>query len=114
MREFVNPHMFLSSDLNDLPDYRQAGYLFLGVEDDGTVKGIDVTDDLLKNVAAIRTDGNIQPQPSMTVEKVAMPEGDIVMVRWNQLRFLRSGTKGAFGFALARDAAWPAKTTSVY
>ena len=66
---------------NDLPDYRQAGYLFLGVEDDGTVKGIDVTDDLLKNVAAIRTDGNIQPQPSMTVEKVAMPEGDIVMVR---------------------------------
>ena len=66
---------------NDLPDHRQAGYLFLGVEDDGTVKGIDVTDDLLKNVAAIRTDGNIQPQPSMTVEKVAMPEGDIVMVR---------------------------------
>ena len=45
---------------NDLPDYRRAGYLFLGVEDDGTVKGIDVTDDLLKNVAAIRTDGNIQ------------------------------------------------------
>lgn len=36
---------------------------------------LDVTDELLKNVAAIRTDGNIQPQPSMTVEKVAMPEG---------------------------------------
>ena len=66
---------------NDLPNHRQPGYLFLGVEDDGTVKGINITDDLLKNVAAIRTDGNIQPQPSMTVEKVAMPEGDIVMVR---------------------------------
>ena len=51
------------------------------MEDDGTVKGIHVTDELLKNVAAIRTDGNIQPQPSMTVEKVVMPEGDIVMVR---------------------------------
>ena len=74
---------------NDLPDYRQAGYLFLGVEDDGTVKGIDVTDDLLKNVAAIRTDGNIQPQPSMTVEKVAMPEGDIVMVRVEPASFPR-------------------------
>ena len=65
---------------NDLPDHRAHGYLFLGVMDDGTVKGVDVTDDLLKNVAAIRTDGNIQPQPSMTVEKVTMEEGDIVMV----------------------------------
>ena len=66
---------------NDLPDHRIPGYLFLGVKDDGTVTGLDVTDELLKNVAAIRTDGNIQPQPSMTVEKVSMEEGDIVMVR---------------------------------
>lgn len=66
---------------NDLPDHRLPGYLFLGVENDGTVKGLDVTDDLLKNVAAIRTDGNIQPQPSMSVEKMEMPEGDIVMVK---------------------------------
>ena len=66
---------------NDLPDHRMPGYLFLGVDDDGNVKGVNVTDELLKNVAAIRTDGNIQPQPSMTVEKVPMPEGDIVMVR---------------------------------
>ena len=66
---------------NDLPDHRLPGYLFLGVDDDGEVKGVNVTDELLKNVAAIRTDGNIQPQPSMTVEKVPLPEGDIVMVR---------------------------------
>ena len=66
---------------NDLPEHRSPGYLFLGVEDNGSVKGINVTDELLKNVAAIRTDGNIQPQPSMTVEKIAMPEGDIVMVK---------------------------------
>lgn len=49
--------------------------------DDGEVKGLDVTDELLKNVAAIRTDGNIQPQPSMIVEKVSLEEGDIVMVK---------------------------------
>ena len=66
---------------NDLPDYRLPGYLFLGVKDDGELQGLNVTDELLKNVAAIRTDGNIQPQPSMTVEKVAMEEGDIVMVK---------------------------------
>lgn len=66
---------------NDLPNHQQPGFLFLGVEDDGTVKGVNVTDELLKNVAAIRTDGNIQPQPSMTVEKVSLEEGDIVMVK---------------------------------
>lgn len=66
---------------NDLPNHRKPGYLFLGVTDDGNVQGIDVTDAVLKNVAAIRTDGNIQPQPSMTVEKVSMDEGDIVMVK---------------------------------
>ena len=66
---------------NDLPDHRQPGYLFLGVMDDGKVKGLDVTDELLKNVAAIRTDGNIQPQPSMMVEKVSMGERNIVMVK---------------------------------
>ena len=66
---------------NDLPDHRLSGYLFLGVEDDGTVNGLNVTDELLKNIAAIRTDGNIQPQPSMIVEKVSMDEGDIVMVK---------------------------------
>lgn len=65
---------------NDLPDHKLPGYLFLGVEDDGTIKGLNVTDELLKNIAAIRTDGNIQPQPSMVVEKVEMPEGDIIKI----------------------------------
>ena len=66
---------------NDLPGYRLPGYLFLGVKDDGEVQGLHVKDELLKIVAAIRTDGNIQTQPSMTVEKVSMKEGDIVKVK---------------------------------
>ena len=65
---------------NDLPNHRTPGYLFLGVTDDGEVSGMKVTDELLKNIAAIRTDGKIQPQPSMVVEKVSLPEGDIIMV----------------------------------
>ena len=65
---------------NDLPNSQKPGYLFLGVNDDGSIHLISVTDELLKNVAAIRTDGNIQPQPSMVVEKVSFPEGDIVVV----------------------------------
>ena len=65
---------------NDLPDHREVGYLLIGVKDDGTPSGLKATDDLLKNIAAIRTDGNIQPQPSMTVKKVSLPEGDIIVV----------------------------------
>lgn len=72
---------------NDLPNHKQAGYLFLGVNDDGTIHSITVTDELLKNVAAIRTDGNIQPQPSMVVEKVSFPEGDIIVVEVQPLSF---------------------------
>ena len=66
---------------NDLPNHRLPGYLFLGVKDDGTIQGLRVTDELLKNISAIRTDGNIQPQPSMVVEKVSLEEGDIVMIQ---------------------------------
>ena len=66
---------------NDLSDHRQPGFLFLGVKDDGMVQGLDVTDELLKNLSAIRTDGNIQPQPSMTVEKITFEEGNIVMIK---------------------------------
>lgn len=55
---------------NDLPNHKQPGYMFLGVTDDGAISGINVTDELLKNIVAIRTDGNIQPQPSMVVQKV--------------------------------------------
>lgn len=65
---------------NDLPNHNQPGYLIIGAEDNGTIKGVDVTDELLKNIAAIRTDGNIQPQPSMVVEKISFPEGEMIIV----------------------------------
>lgn len=65
---------------NDLADHRKPGYLILGADDDGYVQPINITDELLKNIAAIRTDGNIQPQPSMTVEKVGLDGGTVVVV----------------------------------
>lgn len=72
---------------NDLPNYGQPGYLIIGANDDGRVYPVQVTDQLLKNVAAIRTDGNIQPQPSMSVQKVDMPEGSIVVVEVQPAQF---------------------------
>ena len=65
---------------NDLPNNSRPGYLIIGAEDDGTIHPIQVTDELLRNIAAIRTDGNLQPQVSMSVQKVTLQEGDIVVV----------------------------------
>jgi ATP-dependent DNA helicase RecG len=54
---------------NDRPDHRRPGVLFVGVNDDGAPTGPPVTDELLRALADIRTDGNTLPPPSPTVEK---------------------------------------------
>ena len=73
---------------NDLPDYQQPGYLIIGADDKtGNVVPIRINDALLKNVASIRTEGNIQPQPSMTVEKVELDGGQVVVVEVQPAHF---------------------------
>ena len=64
---------------NDLPDSRKKGYLLLGVYDDGRLSGLKVTDDLLKKIVAIRSDGNILPLPVMAVDRAEFPGGDVLV-----------------------------------
>lgn len=54
---------------NDLPGHAVPGVVFIGAQDDGRCAGTSITDDLLKNLASYRADGNIAPFPMMTVEK---------------------------------------------
>jgi ATP-dependent DNA helicase RecG len=66
---------------NDLANHKKPGYLFLGVHDKTCkLSGLKVTDKLLKNIAAIRSDGNILPQPAMTVHCYTFDEGEVVVV----------------------------------
>ena len=65
---------------NDYPGHRQPGYLMVGAADDGSLSGLTVTDELLRNLAAIRSDGNVLPPPAMTVEKVVLPAGELAVV----------------------------------
>lgn len=65
---------------NDLPNYRQPGYLLIGVMDNGKLSSFKVTDDLLKNLGAIRSDGNILPQPALNVTSFSFDEGDVAVV----------------------------------
>ncbi len=54
---------------NDLPDHRKPGVVFLGVHDDGTCANLRITDELLRTLSDMRSDGNILPFPMMTVQK---------------------------------------------
>jgi ATP-dependent DNA helicase RecG len=65
---------------NDLPDHRQPGVLFIGVDDKGRPVGLSITDQLLQNLGSIRADGNILPLPSLTVQKRTLRGQDVAVV----------------------------------
>ena len=65
---------------NDLPNHHRPGYLLVGVKDDGSLAGLTVTDELLLNLAAIRSDGNVLPQPYLNVAKFELAGGDVAVV----------------------------------
>jgi predicted HTH transcriptional regulator len=54
---------------NDLPGHRRAGVVFVGIRDDVSPSGLAITDELLRALADIKTDGNIVPPPSLAVSK---------------------------------------------
>jgi len=64
---------------NDMSGSGKSGYLIIGAKDNGDVSGLKVDDKLLLQIANIRTDGNILPQPIMTVEKFSFDGGDILV-----------------------------------
>lgn len=65
---------------NDLPDYNRPGILFIGAKDDGNPADLPVTDELLRNVASMRTDAKILPLPSISVQKRRLKGVDMAVV----------------------------------
>ena len=65
---------------NDLPDDGRPGVIFVGAHDDGTATGLPITDEMLIQLADMKTDGNIVPPPSITVRKVLLPGGEVAAV----------------------------------
>ena len=66
---------------NDLPNYAKPGFVFVGVREDKTVVGLPITDELLRQLADMKTDGNILPPPSLTVEKRILQGKEIAVVK---------------------------------
>ena len=66
---------------NDMPGNNRPGYLVIGAADrDGAVVGVSVTDKLLQQLSHYADSGQIVPLPSITVQKVALDEGDLAVV----------------------------------
>jgi ATP-dependent DNA helicase RecG len=68
---------------NDFPNHRKPGFLLIGVHDkSGLANGLKATDELLRNLAGYRQDGEILPSPAMEVYKITLSDGsgDVVVV----------------------------------
>jgi ATP-dependent DNA helicase RecG len=90
---------------NDLPNHRQPGVVFIGVHDNGTCANFPITDELLRTLADMRSDGNILPFPLLTVGKrvisgcelavVIVEPSDAPPVRFNGRTWVRVGPRRA-------------------
>lgn len=65
---------------NDLADHRLPGYLIVGVNANGRPIGVSVSDRLLQNLAAHRTNAQIIPMPVMNVAKIDVDDVAVAVV----------------------------------
>ncbi|MCY3844199.1 MAG: putative DNA binding domain-containing protein, partial [Acidobacteria bacterium] len=65
---------------NDLPDHGRPGVVLVGVRDDGQPARADITEGILLQLADIKTDGNIVPPPTMTVETRRLAGAPVAVV----------------------------------
>jgi len=88
---------------NDLPGHNRPGVLFIGVSNKGDPVGLNITDQLLQNLASMRGDGNILPFPSLDVQKRILKGKDVAVVfvhpsnappvRFKRTIWIRSGPR---------------------
>jgi ATP-dependent DNA helicase RecG len=66
---------------NDLAGHGRPGVVLIGAKDDGTpAADFAVTDELLRQLADIKTDGNIAPPPTLLVEKRRLASADFAVI----------------------------------
>ena len=66
---------------NDISGSGEAGCLLLGVENDGKISGRRIDDEKWASLGGMKTDGNILPPPSMSMEKFSLAEGDVIVIK---------------------------------
>ena len=66
---------------NDLPGNQEPGVVFIGVKDDGSCAELEITDSLLRQLADMRSDGNITPFPELIVQKKRLAGCEVAVVQ---------------------------------
>ena len=65
---------------NDLAGHDKPGFVFVGVKDDRTIGDLAITDTLLRQLADMKTDGNVLPPPSLIVQKRILQDREVAVV----------------------------------
>ena len=65
---------------NDLPRHEKPGFVFVGVRNNRTIANLAVTDELLQQLADMKTDGNILPPPTLAVEKRVLDGKEVAVL----------------------------------
>ncbi len=65
---------------NDMANHGRPGYLIIGVDDNARVAGVDITDQVLQNIASLKDSGQISPMPTMSVGKFDLQGGSVAVV----------------------------------
>jgi ATP-dependent DNA helicase RecG len=65
---------------NDLPGHGTKGVLLVGVQKNGTLSGLQVTERIQESLAGLRRDGQIQPLPTMSVTRHSLSGGDVAAI----------------------------------
>ena len=65
---------------NDLPDHRKPGFIFLGLNDDGTCSGLTIDDELMQKLGGLKSDGKIQPLPSIVVGRKILDDCEFAVI----------------------------------
>ena len=87
---------------NDFTNHSRPGYLLVGIDNAGNASGLRVTDEILLDLAALRSNVNLEPLPAMTVEKHALPGGDVAVVEVLPSDLPPVDTRAGSGSALDR------------
>ncbi len=65
---------------NDMSAKGLPGYLIIGANDDGSIEGNNIDEQIIQKLLDFRTDGRIVPPPTMIVEKFILTEGELAVV----------------------------------
>lgn len=65
---------------NDLPDRRESGVVFVGIEDDARCANLEINDELLTTLGQIKDDGSLTPFPTIEVRRAIVSGCEIAVI----------------------------------